>query len=316
MTSGPEMRHLARHGIHAISRDPGLPAAFGPFIGLFAARCFATSALPWRPSTETDVDVNNTLEPAFADRPAPAIGRLDPPCGARWRRREALADTSEHVDLPLTDDGETPVGTARTPPQLAPRDAELWLLARRTQGAALRLDFELRSALVRQVFRRDFVYVSRQLHGLEASRRVQGLDRACLDDALAALQHRADDVLALLRQVASELDATLAARAPEGARLAFARPARFQATIVSPTAHRYLALLIQADESLTRLEMAWLLGLVAPPHRSALLSDCRRALHGFKELACQRRQAIGERVREVNAQRRKGHAAESLGGDG
>ena len=262
------------------------------------------------------MEVNTNLEPALAERPVPAIDSIDLDCNPRWRRRETPAGAFEHVDSPLADDAHADAEAVRAPPQLAPRDAELWLLARRTQGAALRLDFELRSALVRQVFRRDFVYVSRQLHGLEASRRVQGLDRACLDDALAALQHRADDVLALLRQVASELDATLAARAPEGARLAFARPARFQATIVSPTAHRYLALLIQADESLTRLEMAWLLGLVAPPHRSALLSDCRRALHGFKELACQRRQAIGERVREVNAQRRKGHAAESLGGDG
>jgi hypothetical protein len=52
--------------------------------------------------------------------------------------------------------------------------------------------------------------------------------------------------------------------------------------------------------------MAWLLGLVEPARRSVLLSDCRRALHGFKDLACQRRQEVGELVREVNAQRRGG----------
>ena len=260
------------------------------------------------------MEVNTNLEPALAERPVPAIDSIDLDCNPRWRRREAPADAFEHVELPLA--GGADAEALRAPPQLAPRDAELWLLARRTQGAALRLDFELRSALVRQVFRRDFVFVSRQLHGLEASRRVQGLDRAALSEALAALQRRGDDVLALLRQIASDLDITLASQAPAGARLAFARPARFQATIVSPSAHRYLALLIQADEALARLEMAWLLGLVAAPHRSALLSDCRRALHGFKELACQRRQAVGELVREVNAQRREGVALESPGGDG
>ena len=52
--------------------------------------------------------------------------------------------------------------------------------------------------------------------------------------------------------------------------------------------------------------MAWLLGLVEPTHRTVLQSDCRRALHGFKDLACQRRQAVGELVREVNMQRRMG----------
>ncbi|MCK9684364.1 hypothetical protein [Scleromatobacter humisilvae] len=279
---------------------------FTLFIGQFAARCLRTSDLPWKPSTEADVDVNNTLQPAIAERPAPTIDSTVLPCGARWRRRGAAIETHEHVELPLVDAPEPGGDTSRTPPQLAPRDAELWLLARRTQGAALRLDFDLCTSLVRQVFRRDFVYVSRQLHGLETSRRVQGLDRACLSDALAALQHRTDDVLALLRRIATDLDATLASHAPASARLAFARPARFQATIVSPTAHRYLALLIQADETLARLEMAWLLGLVAAAHRSALLSDCRRALHGFKELACQRRQVVGERVREVNARHRDG----------
>jgi len=258
---------------------------------------------------EADVDVNNTLEPALIDRPAPANDESPLPCGARWRQRGAPIETHEHVELPLapeSPDDAGPEGGASAGPQLAPRDAELWLLARRTQGAALRLDFELRTALVCQVFRRDFVYVSRQLHGLEASRRVQGLDRARLNDALAALLRRADDVQDLLQRVATDLEATIASAGPAGASIAFARPVRFQATLVSPIARRYLALLGQADATLSRLEMAWLLGLVEPAHRSALLSDCRRALHGFKDLACQRRQAVGELVRELNAQRRTG----------
>ena len=249
------------------------------------------------------MDVNNALEPAVAHRPPPTGDSPAPSREARWRQRGAAiaADTREHVDLPS--DGPE---LAPTEPEHAPRDAELWLLARRTQGAALRLEFELRTALVRQVFRRDFVYVSRQLHGLEASRRVQGLDRGCLNDALAALQHRADDVQALFQRIAADLQAAIASRGPANARIAFARPARFQATIVSPTAHRYLALLTQADETLAQLEMAWLLGLVAPANRTALASDCRRALHGFKDFAADRRQAVGGLVREVNAQRKEG----------
>jgi len=306
------MRLLARRDIQETSSRQVPPATFGPFIDLFAVRACGGSALPWEPSTEADVDVNNTLEPALFDRPAPAIDESPLPCAARWRRRAAQGETREHVELPLVHEsaGDAgPDGGTTTEPQLAPRDAELWLLARRTQGAALRLDFELRTALICQVFRRDFVYVSRQLHGLEASRRVQGLDRARLNDALAALLHRADDVHDLLQRIATDLEATIASAGPAGASIAFARPVCFQATIVSPIARRYLALLGQADATLSRLEMAWLLGLVEPAHRSALLSDCRRALHGFKELACQRRQAVGELVRELNARRRAGTAA-------
>ena len=246
------------------------------------------------------MDADDTLDPALAHRPPPVGGDPAPPGDARWRLRGAAT-------------GDPPQGeNDPDAPEHAPRDAELWLLARRTQGAALRLDFELRTALARQIFRRDFVYVSRQLHGLEASRRVQGLDRTCLDDALAALQRRADDIGALLAGMDADLQAAIDARGPAGARIAFARPARFQATVVSPVAHRYLGLLTQADATLARLEMAWLLGLVAPADRTALAGDCRRALKGFKDLAADRRQAVGALVRAINAWRREGMAMEPL----
>jgi len=257
---------------------------------------------------EADVDVNNALESAIAQRPASASDDSPLHGGARWRQRKGPAAACEHAGRPpeSTDAHAAPTDPA---PQQALHDADLWLLARRAQGAALRLGFELRTAIVRQVFRRDFVYVSRQLHALEASWRVQGLDRACLADALAAIRQRTDDVQALLRQIGTDLQTAIATRGPADARIVFARPACFQATIVSPAAHRYLMLLTVADETLARLEMAWLLGLVEPATRTALASDCRRALQGFKDLACDRRQAVGERVLAVNARCKADQAA-------
>ena len=225
------------------------------------------------------------------------------------RAGEAVQEPQAGSALP--DEPEESAAMAGTDPQRAPRDVELWLLARRAQGAALQLDFELRTAPARQVFRRDFVYVSRQLHALEGSRRVQGLDRTRLNDALATLRQRANTIQAFMQQRAAELRAAVAARGPAGAHIAFARPARFQATIVSPGAHRFLGLVMQADDTLAVLEMAWLLGLVEPATRAALVSDCRRALLGFKDLACDLRHAVGLLVQELNAQRRAGHAAPS-----
>ncbi|MFL6679886.1 MAG: hypothetical protein ACJ8IK_16220 [Burkholderiaceae bacterium] len=241
-----------------------------------------------------DADVDLELK-AGAGASAEAEGNAD-----------ADADADAHADANTDYEGDADSDLGGDAPQRAPRDIELWLLARRAQGAAVRLDFELRTALARQVFRRDFVYVSRQLHAIEASRRVQGLDRARLNDALATLRQRGEVIEAALNRRASELQAAIDAHGPASARIAFARPARFQATIVSPGAHRFLALLLRADETLARLEMAWLLGLVEPAARSALVSDCRRALLGFKDLACDQRRAVGLLVQEINAQRAPG----------
>ena len=242
------------------------------------------------------MDILNQLETAPARHP-PDPGHEAPPGGAaRRRQRAATADSREHVELPL--DGPD------ASPRRALHDDELWRLARRAHGAALHVGLELRSSLVRQVFRRDFVYVSRLLHALEASRRVRGMDRAFLDDALAAIQRRADDARALLGRIEADVQAWIGARDQPDAPITFARPARFLATVVSPEAHRYLALLVQADVALGHLERAWLLGAVDPATRTALIGDCRRALQGFKTLACDRRAAIGDHVREVNARRK------------
>jgi len=248
-------------------------------------------------------------DPSLASAP-PCAPPVAPTCAARWRQRD-VADASRERDL-----APDSAGNASAPdeaPQRATRDAELWLLARRSHGAALRIELELRTTVVRQVFRRDFVYVSRLLHALEASRRVQGLDRTGLNESLAALERRAGDVHALLQRVRDQLQAVIANHASGGAEIAFARPARFQATIVCPSAHRYLAMLSQADDTLAHLEMAWLLGLVAPADRTSLTSDCRRALNGFKELVAERRQAVGDQVRAFNTQRRDGAAAPGSG---
>ena len=247
------------------------------------------------------MDIENAPETALADNPPPPRDGRIALEGARWRQRPAAWPAEAALGEDDGDGGAAPAPASA--PQRATRDIELWLLARRAQGAALRLDFELRTALVRQVFRRDFVYVSRQLHALDASRRVQGLARADLDEALATLQRRADEVQAWIEREASELQAAIHARGPASARIAFACPARFQATIVSPAAHRFLGLLLQADDMLAWLEMAWLLGLVDPDLRTVRVRECRRALLDFKNLVCERRQAIGQLVREVNAQR-------------
>jgi hypothetical protein len=215
------------------------------------------------------------------------------------------ADSREHVELPL----DVPPDA----PRRAPRDERLWRIARRARGAALQVELELRTSLATQVFRRDFVYVSRLLHALEASRRVQGLDTAFLDDTLAALRRRADDADAQLDRIGADLQARVALPGLPDAPITFARPARLQATVVTPSAHRYLALLLHADATLAQLERAWLLGAVDPATRTALASDCRRALQGYKQLAGDRRAAVGEHVRQVNARRRRGGTGD---GDG
>ncbi|MET0382021.1 MAG: hypothetical protein ABW032_01225 [Burkholderiaceae bacterium] len=189
------------------------------------------------------------------------------------------------------------------PTALLPRDELIAGLGRGFRGAIFRLDVELHTTIARQIFRRDFVYVSQQLHALEASRRVQGLDRGLLDRALAAVATQAGAAKALLRQTASETDSLVAFRGHPGVRVEFARPTRFRATIVSPYAGSFLELLQIADETLAQLERAWLLGALAPDAKARRANACRRSLQDFKELVRQQRHLIGRHVREVNAVR-------------
>ena len=204
---------------------------------------------------------------------------------------------------------EAPPETAAPTPGARPvvaRNDVLASLGRRFRGATLTLGFELRTGAARQIFHRDFVYVSRQLHALEASRRVQGIDRQVLKEALAAVTRRGDAVRTVLMLCASEARALIAVHGHAAADVDFARPTRLQATIVSPHARDFLDLIGQADDALTQLEKAWLLGLVDPHAKSLQASECRRALIAYKECVRQQRHVVGTHVREVNAARRTG----------
>jgi hypothetical protein len=199
----------------------------------------------------------------------------------------------------------TDEATRRRPPQ----DPLLASLGRRFSGASLQLEFELRTACTRQIFHRDFAYVSRQLHALEASRRVPGIDRALLAACLAAIGRSADAERTLLLQYGADTRALIAAHGHAGADIGFGDPRPLRATIVSPHARDYLELLGQADDALAQLEKAWLLGLLGPVAKARQASDCRRALHDYKETVRRHRECLADHVREVNAARQRGAQA-------
>jgi hypothetical protein len=286
------------------------------------------------PSTEILVNVNeaaktvngrprpisseaDALAAASPDAPPPAMPWSDRPdadpfdleahAAGAMESSTALDDAPScpgETSCPPNADGSAPVRQATREPLRARHDELLAGLGRRFQAAALKLDFEVRTTATRQIFRRDFVYVSRQLHGLEASRRVQGLDRALLNDALSAVERRANGVRTLLLQVASDTRELVALHGQSSVEVAVGRPARLQATIVSPWARVYVEMLALADEALIQLEKAWLLGLLDSASRSRRASDCRQALQGYKEFVRQQRHLVGEHVRGVNAARR------------
>jgi hypothetical protein len=165
------------------------------------------------------------------------------------------------------------------------------------------MSFELRTSIARQIFRRDFVYVSQQLHALEASRRVQGLSRDHLNEALAHVGRRIDEVRALLRDSATQTCELIELHGHSGADVEFARPATFEVTIVSPHARDFMDVLAQADAALTQLERAWLLGLLEPAEKGRMAGDIRKAVQSVKETVRDQRQRIGAQVRELNARR-------------
>jgi hypothetical protein len=176
-------------------------------------------------------------------------------------------------------------------------------LGRRFRGPTLRMRFELRTSAARQIFRRDFVYVSQQLHALEASRRVQGLPREDLNEALAAVGRRIDAVRTSLLHSTEQTRDLIALHGHSSADVEFARPTELHATIVSPYARDFMDVLVHADAALGELERAWLLGLIEPTEKGRLVGECRKAVQGVKEIVRQQRQSIGAQVRELNAHR-------------
>jgi hypothetical protein len=228
---------------------------------------------------------------------------------------------------PAADDASTPPGTPGAAPAAsgpaamapgggpaaapaAPPEADLLAgLGRRFRGPTLRMSFELRTSIARQIFRRDFVYVSQQLHALEASRRVPGLPRDHLNEALSAVGRRIDEVRTQLRESAAQTRDLIELHGHSGADIEFARPARLEATIVSPHARDFMDVLVHADAALTQLERAWLLGLLEPAEKGRLAGEFRRAVQSVKETVRDQRQWIGAQVREANARREPGAGA-------
>jgi hypothetical protein len=282
-------------------------------------------------STEDDVNANEPAEPAAGEVAGPAApgGAPLPTCVDRGQApstpgERRASDVSRHDgDAVATsndasgalEDADDRRGARRhaarsgalhaagAAPGQAVHDELLMGLGRRFHGATLKLDFELRAPTTRQIFRRDFVYVSRQLHALEASRRVQGLDRQLLNDALMTVERHGELAKLALKKAADETLTLIALQGHGDAQVEFA-PTRLQATIVSPYARVFIDVLRQADDMLTQLERAWLLGLVDPATKAYRASDCRKVLHVFKEVVREQRHVVGAQVRDVNASRR------------
>ncbi|MGN6530089.1 MAG: hypothetical protein ACTHL8_27160 [Burkholderiaceae bacterium] len=191
-------------------------------------------------------------------------------------------------------------------------DALLAGLGRRFRGATIQIEFELRTTAVRQVFRRDFVYVSQQAHALESSRRVQGIDRQRLTGALRLVERQGESIRATLEDAivqAREL-VRRAGELPQDIR--FTRAAGLQATIVSPYARLFVELMRLADEAISLLEGAWLMGALDSAERAELINECRRVLVSYKDVVRDQRHAIGEHVRAVNEERRRARGHDGL----
>jgi hypothetical protein len=216
--------------------------------------------------------------------------------------------SDDHRSRPRGDDRQARPAPSRT----AGADALLAGLGRRFRGATIQIEFELRTTAVRQVFRRDFVYVSQQAHALESSRRVQGIDRMRLAEALRLVERRGESIRATLEDAilqAREL-VRRAGELPQDIR--FARAAGLQATIVSPYARLFVDLMRLADEAISLLEGAWLMGALDSAERAELINECRRVLVSYKDTVRDQRHAIGEHVRAVNEERRRARGYDGL----
>jgi hypothetical protein len=279
---------------------PSLASSLAPSLPTLADAA-APGVLPTPAPAEPGLAEDLTAAASAADRPGAAAIRIVPEAEAG--DAAPMPTPSSASASPRRDATSSAAGGPRAGASPAAATDLLAGLGRRFRGPTLRMRFELHTSIARQIFRRDFVYVSQQLHALEASRRVQGLPREDLNEALAAVGRRIDAVRTLLLHGAEQTRDLIRLHGHEHSDVEFARPTVLQATIVSPFARDFMDVLVHADAALGELERAWLLGLIEPTEKGRLAAECRKAVQGVKEVVRQQRQLIGAQVRELNAHR-------------
>lgn len=197
-----------------------------------------------------------------------------------------LPDSLPRVERPTLYDPSSPAA------QITIED----LFGNRFRGAVVQIDYELRTRSPRQMYKRDFVYLSRLLHSLDTYREIPIIDQTYLDDKEASVTKKIDAVKKLIGNKLREANALIAANAQKAYAIAHAKAIVCRAPIVSPYAREYMEILVDADKLYSQLDAAYMLGLITRPDKGRIESMVRQAIRSIAQVV---RQARVESVKHL-----------------
>lgn len=170
------------------------------------------------------------------------------------------------------------------------------------RDGVVEIDYMLCTRTPRQMYRRDFVYISRLLYSLERYRTIRSADMARLDECEQKVVRKLDGVRQLVARTLREANALIAANVQPAHHITYPRAMRYRAPIISPYAREYMEVLTDADRAYAQIEVAFLLGLIDRHKRREIEVLMRKAIRAISAVV---RQVRVEAVRYVDSLRSK-----------
>lgn len=170
------------------------------------------------------------------------------------------------------------------------------------RDGVVEIDYMLCTRTPRQMYRRDFVYISRLLYSLERYRTIRSADVARLDECEQKVVRKLDSVRQLVARTLREANALIAANVQPAHHITYPRAMRYRAPIISPYAREYMEVLTDADRAYAQIEVAFLLGLIDRHKRREIEVFMRKAIRAISAVV---RQVRVEAVRYVDSLRSK-----------
>ena len=176
------------------------------------------------------------------------------------------------------------------------------LFGKAFQGSFIELDIELSARTPRQLFQRDFLYISRLFNSLERYRDIKGVDQAMLDTEEEKVAKKLDAVKQLVAKNVRELGALLTANQHHNAKVTNAKTVLYRAPIISPYAREYVEVLQDANEAFVQAEVAFLFGVIDRKQKQSIDKTVRQAIRAISSVVRQARAAALAHLKSVNGQ--------------
>lgn len=176
------------------------------------------------------------------------------------------------------------------------------------RDGVVEIDYELRTRTPKQLYKRDFAYLSRLLYSMERYRTIHIVDEAKLDEGEARVIKKLDAVRKLISSNLREATALIEANAHVAHSISYPRAMRYRAPIISPYAREYMEILSDADSLYAKIEVSFLLGLIERTKRRDVEALTRKAIRTISDVV---RQVRVETVKYMDSLRSKADDAET-----